>query len=327
MNYTSSNTESVIAGSLAQLINASKGGILGALSLCQQWKSGMIQPVQSGGALLEDINTTQVKSGAVAIWWLGQSGYAIKTHSILFYIDLYLSEHLTAKYADTPKPHIRMTAAPLRAEAINNAQWVFASHKHSDHLDPGTLPDLMAASPQAALVLPAALTDHAVSLGLDRTRLIPTRGDETFTIGPMTVHSIPSAHPDLDYTDETGYPFLGYVFEVDGLRMYHSGDTLVYDGLTERLCRHQPDIVFLPINGSDERRKALHVPPNMNIGDALKLAADVKAGLLIPHHYDMFTFNTVDIADFERAAASTDVPYAVLRVGEKFAWSRGAASG
>src|SRR5260221_2300699 len=136
----------------------------------------MIEPFQSGQTLLDDIKTTQPGPGEVAIWWLGQSGYAIKTASALFYVDLYLSEHLTAKYASTEKPHIRMTTAPLRGSDLKDLAWIFASHKHSDHLDPGTLPALFATSPEAKLILPAAIVEHAVSLGLDRTRFIPTRG-------------------------------------------------------------------------------------------------------------------------------------------------------
>ncbi|MFO7320908.1 MAG: MBL fold metallo-hydrolase [Chloroflexota bacterium] len=280
----------------------------------------LIQPVQSGEALIADINSTQPREGQVAIWWLGQSGYAIRTQSALIYIDLYLSEHLTAKYAQTEKPHIRMTAAPLRGENIDNAQWVFASHKHSDHLDPETLPALFAASPEARLILPAAIVEHAVSLGLPRERLVPTTGNETIYCGPLVVHSIPSAHPGLDYSEDTGYPFLGFLFEIDGLRLYHSGDTLVYDGLEARLKDFRPDIVFLPINGSDERRRQLQVPPNMSMEEAVALAQAVEARLMIPHHYDMFTFNTADVTAFEALARRENVPYRVLRCGERFLW-------
>jgi L-ascorbate 6-phosphate lactonase len=282
----------------------------------------MIQPTQSGTTLLQDIAQTEPDPGAVAIWWLGQSGYAIKTASALFYVDLYLSEHLTAKYANTEKPHIRMTEAPVRGAEITGARWVFASHKHSDHLDPGTLPDLFAASPRATLILPAAIVDHAVSLGLDRDRLIPTRGDETLTVGPLTVHAVPSAHPNLDYDDATGYPFLGYVFEVDGCTLYHSGDTLVYDGLADRLKRFDLDIAFLPINGTNERLTALQVPPNMNAAEAVELAQVIRPRLVIPHHYDMFTFNTADVRDFEQLATAARVPYRVLTCGERLVWSR-----
>lgn len=282
----------------------------------------MIEPILQGDALLADITSAMPAHGEACIWWLGQSGYAIKTESLLFYVDLYLSEHLTVKYADTEKPHIRMTAAPLRGTQITNAKWVFASHKHSDHLDPGTLPALFDASPAAKLILPTALIDHAVSLRLAHDRLLPTRGDEIFSIGSITVHSIPSAHPDLDYSEATGYPFLGFVFEVDGVRMYHSGDTVVYEGLAERLKRLQPDIVLLPINGTDERRNALHVPPNMNMHDAIALAGEIGKPLIIPHHYDMFTFNTADVREFAALADAAGQPYRVLQVGERFTFRR-----
>jgi L-ascorbate 6-phosphate lactonase len=282
----------------------------------------MIQPIQKGQALLADIRSAAPKQGEVAIWWLGQSGYAIKTASILFYVDLYLSEHLTAKYASTNKPHIRMTEAPLRGEQIDDAAWVFASHKHSDHLDPGTLPGLFRASPDCRLILPTAIIDHAVGLGLPRERLIGTRGDETFSVGPMTVHSIPSAHPGLDFDPALGYPFLGYLFDVDGLRLYHSGDTLVYQGLEERLRQYAPDILLLPINGSDARREALQVPPNMSSADAVALSKAVGARLTIPHHYDMFTFNTAEVSEFTAQARAAGLSHAVLRCGERFLWKK-----
>lgn len=282
----------------------------------------MIRPIQQGQALLDDICRTKPAPGEVAIWWLGQSGYAIKTASILVYVDLYLSEHLTTKYAQTEKPHIRMTEAPLCGEQITDAAWVFASHKHSDHLDPGTLPALLKASPEAKVFLPTGIIDHAVGIGLSPERLIGTRGDESLTIGPLTVHSVPSAHPGLDFEAATGYPFLGFVFEVDGLRVYHSGDTIIYPELAERLRKLKPDLMFLPINGTDARRDALKVPPNMNSADAVALSSTINPRLTIPHHYDMFTFNTVDVTEFTTKADSAGIPYAVLNCGERFLWTR-----
>jgi L-ascorbate 6-phosphate lactonase len=287
----------------------------------------MIEPVQSGQVLLNDIASTRPRPGEVAIWWLGQSGYAIRTTSAIFYVDLYLSEYLTVKYANTEKPHIRITRAPIRGSELTEVDWLFATHKHSDHLDPETVPQIFNVSPRARLVLPAAAVEHAVSLGLDRKRLVPTRGDETIQIGPLKVHSIPSAHPNLDYTEQDGYPFLGYIFQVDDLTLYHSGDTLVYPGLAERLKRfsadgHGIDIAFLPINGTSARLEALKIAGNMGAQEAVALAREVGIGLVIPYHYDMFTFNTADVRDFEAVATNAVQPYAVLRCGERFCWRR-----
>jgi L-ascorbate 6-phosphate lactonase len=274
----------------------------------------MIQPLQRSAALLHDITQYAPQTGEVAVWWLGQSGYALKSASALIYIDLYLSEHLTLKYAHTTKPHRRITASPLRGHEITNARWVIASHKHSDHLDPGTLPDLFAASPHAQLVLPAAWVDHAMSLGLPRKRLLPTRGDETFMLDAVRVHSVPSAHPNFDNDSAYGYPFLGFVLEMDGVRLYHSGDTLAYAGLAERLRALQPHVAFLPING---RAGGEGTPPNMNAEEAVALAREAHIPLVIPHHYDMFDFNTADVKVFAALAELHGQPYRVLRCGER----------
>lgn len=283
----------------------------------------LIQPVQSGQQLLDDIRTTAVNHGEVAIWWLGQSGYAIKTASTLFYVDLYLSEHLTKKYAETAKPHIRMTESAIRGADLQDMQLIFASHKHSDHLDPGSISDIFANNAEVRLVLSGALKDYAMTtLGLDGDRLIPTNGDETLALDNLTVHILPSAHPDLVQDDDGNHLFIGFVFEVDGVKIYHSGDTILYEGLADRLKAHQVDIAFLPINGTDERRKELHVPPNMSMDDALNLAHEIGDPVIIPHHYDMFTFNTVDVSLFEDKANATKQAYKVMQCGEKFVWSK-----
>lgn len=282
----------------------------------------MITPLQSGVALVEDIRATQVEHGQAAIWWLGQSGYAIKMAAHLLYFDLYLSEHLTTKYANTEKPHVRITHAPLRGGDLPDVSLVFASHKHSDHLDPGTLPDVFSQNSAARLILPNAILDHAISIGINRDRLIPMQGDDTRETEGVTIHAIPSAHPELDYS-EAGYPFLGFVVEVDGVVFYHSGDTLVYSGLAERLRAFALDFAFLPINGTDERRNQLHVPPNMNADEALALARQIGSPLIIPHHYDMFTFNTADVREFARKADALHLPYRVLQCGEKHTFTKG----
>ena len=73
----------------------------------------MIEPVRQGPELIEEILETHPFHGSLAIWWLGQSGFLIKTDGGILVIDPYLSEHLTRKYEGTARPHVRMTRAPL----------------------------------------------------------------------------------------------------------------------------------------------------------------------------------------------------------------------
>ena len=254
----------------------------------------MIQPVKSGAALIAEISSADV--AAPALWWLGQSGFAIRWRNLAIYIDPYLSESLTAKYAATGRPHIRMTACPLDPSAIAHADLVLCTHKHSDHMDPGTLPALMAASPQAKLILPMAHAAHAEAMGIPRSRQIALRGGDSYRhAAGVGIHAIPSAHESLDDTEEFGYPHLGYVVRLGEYAIYHPGDCIPYDGLVEHLRPYRVSAALLPINGRDPARG---VPGNFDVAGAAQLAEDIGADWLVPMHYDMFTFNTVDVGDF-----------------------------
>ena len=61
----------------------------------------------------------------------------------------------------------------------------------------------------------------------------------------------------------------------------------------------------------------------MNIDDALNLASEIGQPLIVPHHYDMFTFNTVDVQQFIQAADAANAPNRVLQCGEKFIFTAG----
>jgi L-ascorbate 6-phosphate lactonase len=259
----------------------------------------MIEPVKQGVELISEIAGARPAPGSLCVWWLGQSGFVIKSRMGLLAIDLYLSEYLTRKYEGTNRPHVRMTRSPLSGHDLAGVDFVLASHKHSDHLDPGTMPELLAASPAAVLVLPEAIRAHAESLGLPDGRLIGLAAGGQFDRAGFRVRAIPAAHEELE-TDQWGrHLYLGYIVESEGLRLYHSGDGLAYAGLAAQLAAEHFDVLFLPINGRDPARG---VPGNMTAAEAVDLAARVRPRFVVPHHYDMFTFNTVRVEEFEAQA-------------------------
>ena len=279
----------------------------------------MIEPMRADERLIAEIRDTRPATGSLHAWWLGQSGFLLKSPAGLLAVDLYLSEHLTWKYEGTARPHVRMTRAPRRGGDLRNVDLVLASHKHSDHLDPKTLPDLMAASPGALLVLPEPLVEYAVNdLGLPADRVAGIDAGGAREHAGFRVRAIPSAHEELD-TDAAGHHlYLGFVIEAEGLRLYHSGDSVAYDGLADRLLGTGPfDVLFLPINGRDPARG---VPGNMSAAEAVDLAARIRPRYVVPHHYDMFTFNTVPVDVFasEARRLSAGVEARILRCGERW---------
>jgi L-ascorbate metabolism protein UlaG (beta-lactamase superfamily) len=270
----------------------------------------VIQPYLRDDDLIRDIDNATVHYNRIAVWWLGQSGYVIKGGGKIVYIDPYLSESLTEKYRHTNKPHIRMTANPLNPDIVHHADVVIASHKHSDHLDPATIPNMLRASPQARLVLPRALTTHVAAWGIEHSRLIPADADHPIEQSGLGLLPIPAAHERLDRDDVGNHLYLGYIIDMGGVRIYHSGDTIPYAGLIERLTARPIDVAFLPINGRDAARHAKGTPGNCTIEESLCIAALAGIKVLVPHHYDMFTFNTVPISAF------------VARAAECYPWQR-----
>jgi L-ascorbate metabolism protein UlaG (beta-lactamase superfamily) len=280
----------------------------------------MIQPVRRGAALLQEIEAADCPTPN--LWWLGQSGFVIKYQGIIFYIDPYLSESLTDKYQQTERPHIRMTECPLDPSTITHADLVLCTHKHSDHLDPRTVSAILEASARAKLVLPKSLTEHAHSIGIPYHRMTTTDSDlrvEYFKDGHYgRVYAIPSAHEQLDWTSPGGYPYLGYLIRFGPWTIYHAGDCVPYEGLAERLKPYRVSLALLPINGRDPKRG---VPGNFEIPEAAQLAEDIGAEWLAPMHYDMFTFNTVDVNRFiEHMLGSRPAQrFKVFECGERWA--------
>ncbi len=99
--------------------------------------------------------------------------------------------------------------------------------------------------PAAVVMLPESIREYAIEMGLPRDRLVGLDSGQEAERAGFRVRAIPSAHEGLD-TDEQGrHLFLGYVIESEGIRLYHSGDSLAYAGLAEQLGPDRFDVLFL----------------------------------------------------------------------------------
>lgn len=272
----------------------------------------MQPPFLADDAFLADVAARRA-AGRLNLWWLGQSGFLVQYGDAHLLLDPYLSDSLTRKYAATAKPHVRMTGRVVAPERLNFIDGVTSTHNHTDHLDGETLAPLLAVNPGLTVVVPQAnLAFAAERLGVAPSRLSPIRVGEIVTVGPFALRAVPAAHESLE-TDEAGnHKFVGYVVSVGGYTIYHSGDTLLFDGLEAAVGRGV-DVALLPINGRDPARG---VAGNLSAGEAVHLAQRLGAGLVIPCHFHMFAFNSVEPEEFVGLAQAAGQPYALLGNGE-----------
>ena len=278
----------------------------------------LIQPVQSGQAVVDDIRTADVSSG-FAVWWLGQSGFLVKTSSGVLLFDPYLSDSLTKKYAETDKPHVRLSELVVEPGLLDMVDVVTSSHNHTDHLDAFTLNPLREASESLVIVVPEANRVFAADrLQMNAEEVAVLDAGQSATFGAFTLHAVPAAHNDLDTDDQGRHKYLGFVaeFEAGGRRcfVYHSGDTLRYEGMAETLKQWPIDLALLPINGNKPERR---VAGNLFGDEAAQLAKDIGADLVLPCHYDLFAFNTASPDLFTETCESLGQPYRVPKLGER----------
>ena len=280
-------------------------------------KTEMILPALQNESFLADVTAAREDFEQFHLWWLGQSGFLLQWQARHLLFDPYLSDSLTGKYANTDKPHVRMTERVVAPERLDFIEVVTSSHNHTDHLDAETLAPLLRVNPKLEVVIPEANREFVA----DRLKVAAElpRGLDAgqFTkIGPFKIHAVPAAHEKLERDANGRHKFLGYVVEFDGWTIYHSGDTMLYDGMTEGLQRWPIDAMLLPINGRSPERR---VDGNLWGREAAQLAKDSGARLAIPCHYEMFEFNTVTPDEFVTGCRHLNQPCRVLRAGER--WS------
>lgn len=298
----------------------------------------MIEPMQSDAAFLADVARAPGESpDRLHLWWLGQSGYLLRHRQTTILIDPYLSDSLTIKYMGTPKPHVRISGRVVNPGELGRAlaTWpiITSSHAHTDHLDAETLRPFLDACGIASLVTAKANVQLSMERSAATSRQVPPRfialdDGDCYSSRALGISAIASAHDQIDRDEQRRCKYLGYVFDLrisDGqvtgdhvdrtpgpsaYRIYHSGDTVAYEGLAERVRELGPiDLAILPINGK---------VGNMGGNDAARLAKEIGAKRVIPCHYDMFEFNTADPKDeFIPACERIRQPYRVLQLGER----------
>lgn len=271
----------------------------------------MIQPVLQDDAFLEDVRSAAADDEHFRLWWLGQSGFLLQWRRQHVLLDPYLSDSLTTKYASTDKPHIRMTERVVDPARLDFVDVVTSSHNHTDHLDAETLIPLMKANPHLKLIAPEANRDFVVArLGVDAGFPIGLADGQSVEVGDLRFTAVPAAH------EQVGPEYLGYIVQFGGWTVYHSGDTMLYNGMAARLAPFNVDVAMLPINGAAPERR---VAGNLTAREAAGLGKVMRVRCVIPCHYEMFTFNTADPAEFASVAAAIRLPHAILHAGER--WS------
>jgi L-ascorbate metabolism protein UlaG (beta-lactamase superfamily) len=259
--------------------------------------------MSTGGSWARRLLARPVPRAGVELTWLGQSGFVLRAAGATLLLDPFLSP------GDD-----RLVAPPDRAGGFTGLDGILITHEHIDHLDEDACRALAGASPDARFAVPRPIVDRLTALGIAAERVIAMQPGETAAFGSATVSATAACHGvhvadaytlgrELSGGDVR---FLGYVVAAGGVGVYHSGDTIAFDGLAESVRAIGADVALLPVNGRTPEREAQDLVGNLGPSDAAALAAAAGARVAVPTHYEMFAANLGDPLAFVEAVAEHD---------------------
>jgi L-ascorbate metabolism protein UlaG (beta-lactamase superfamily) len=241
-----------------------------------------------GETSIQRLTAVPLGAGQAALSWFGQASFAARGGGVTVLFDPFLSPY-----------DGRLHESPLAPEEAAGIDVVFCSHEHVDHLDVPSIAAIATASPGATFVVPTPIVDMVTEAGVAADRVMGLQPDQESDVGGVAVRAVPACH-GVTMDDAYGFGdslsgglvrFLGFVVELGGVRIYHAGDTIHFDGMEEVLAGAPIDVALLPINGRDAEREGRGIVGNMDHREAAWLGSRIGAGLIVPMHYDLFARN------------------------------------
>jgi L-ascorbate 6-phosphate lactonase len=206
---------------------------------------------------------------AVELSWLGQAGFVARGSATTVAFDPYLSELCRSTFGLE-----RRTPAPV-APAEIGADVVLVSHWHEDHLDLDSAHEFVSAG--GVYIAPPSCIFRLSGKGIDASALVPIVAGQSIEFADVSVTAVPAVHQVPGALTEDA---VGYLLEIDGVRIYHSGDTQYDRTMLAAGDRGAVDVALVCSNGSGG---------NMNVWEAALLAAQLRPELVVPMHFGMWS--------------------------------------
>jgi L-ascorbate metabolism protein UlaG (beta-lactamase superfamily) len=147
------------------------------------------------------------------------------------------------------------------------ADLILISHDHFDHCDPPTVKALY--GPQTRIITEPASAEKLKAEGFERVTVMAP-GDELEVSG-VSLKAVPAYNTNKDFHPR-GKNYLGFVVTLDGLSLYHAGDT---DHI-EEMKTIKAQVALLPVSGT-------YV---MTAEEAARAALALSPAVAVPMHFN-----------------------------------------
>ncbi len=254
---------------------------------------------------MRTVEETQVPQNQVAIFWLGQAGFLLKTHEgQTVAIDPYLSDTVERLFPELAPGFKRLSPPPCAARELC-ADVLLISHEHGDHFDTDSIAPLMA-NGKTRVYTSKLVAAQMREMGLDMARVTALSKGETAQILPRC--SLTAM--DCDH-GELAPEAMGFLLDFGFETVYFAGDTALTPERLSAALQAKPDVSLLPINGAFG---------NLNGVLAARYAAMLQSKVLIPCHFWTFPLHHGDPQELIDAmpTEAADVRLHLLCQGEAY---------
>lgn len=171
---------------------------------------------------------------------------------------------------------LRLVIDPYQIEACEPADLILITHPHFDHCSVEDIDKIK--KPSTVFVTEA---ESAKKLSGDVRVVQP--GDRLTVMG-IEIEAVPAYNTNKDFHPKKNN-WLGFIITIDGVRIYHAGDT----DLIPEMADFSVDIALLPVSGT-------YV---MTAAEAIEAAKKIHPKVAIPMHYDAIVGTRDDAAKFK----------------------------
>jgi L-ascorbate metabolism protein UlaG (beta-lactamase superfamily) len=198
------------------------------------------------------------------IHWFGQAAVKITTDGKVIYID------------------------PYQLKKADKADIILITHSHGDHLSPA---DIKKVATDKTVII--ATPDCATKLkDIKKSKLLTSEPGFSTTIGDITIEAVPAYNVKKTKFHPKSNKWVGYVVTVNGVKIYHAGDTERVPEMKNIDC----DIAMLPLG----QTYTMSGPE-----EAAEAVKDVKAEIAIPIHFGMYEGKESDAETFKKLLEGT----------------------
>jgi L-ascorbate 6-phosphate lactonase len=223
--------------------------------------------------LEQQIRDLVVAPGHVAVVWLGQAGYVLKTpEGVIVMIDPYLSEYALDTWGMK-----RILPAPIDPDLLK-PDVLLVTHWHEDHLDMPTVKRWIKNDP-GLLIGSSISCVRSIAWGWPDSQVVELNVGESYQHLDLQVTGTFARH-DVDVSPAPDA--IGFLIEIGNIKIWNVGDT-EYDARLRPLREEEVDIAIVPING---------VGGNLDVDEAAFLMWKVQPKIAIPMHYNMWSAET-----------------------------------